>query len=83
MYSSASASGTKEGRNLDIEGMQLQPNPSIPDPSCPVLGFLIQKKINECKKRRLSFLKSNSFEISLFQRIIQGEEKGRKSGATL
>jgi hypothetical protein len=27
--------------------------------------------INECKKRRLSFLKSNSFEISLFQRIIQ------------
>jgi hypothetical protein len=36
-----------------------------------VLGFPIQNKINECKKRRLSFLKSNSFEISLFQRIIQ------------
>jgi hypothetical protein len=31
----------------------------------------IQNTINECKKRRLSFLKSNSFEISLFQRIIQ------------
>jgi hypothetical protein len=31
----------------------------------------IQTTINKCKKRRLSFLKSNSFEISLFQRIIQ------------
>jgi hypothetical protein len=43
-----------------------------------VLGFPIQNKINECKKRRLSFLKSNSFEISLFQRISQERRREGK-----
>jgi hypothetical protein len=47
---------------------------------CPVLGFPIQNTINECKKRRLSFLKRTRSKISLFQRIIQERTREGRVG---